>query len=159
MATRREVARFDSSCLRPRLIRSDALSGWPNPNVSDSCRSVADVTLQSRIPSLTPAKPHRSPGEAPSTHLAALGWRAHSAVNVRTGAGSVGRSEPAPTEPSDDEDSGSRQHQLQWIAGASHALPLERPKEVAAAINQFIFTLNDVGPEPAAEVRVVRGRW
>ena len=28
--------------------------------------------------------------------------------------------------------------ELRWLAGASHALPLERPKEVAAAINRFI---------------------
>ncbi len=28
--------------------------------------------------------------------------------------------------------------QLHWIAAASHSLPLEKPKEVAAAINQFI---------------------
>ena len=28
--------------------------------------------------------------------------------------------------------------QLYWVAGASHALPLERPKDVAAAINRFI---------------------
>ncbi len=27
---------------------------------------------------------------------------------------------------------------LRWVVGASHSLPLERPKEVAAAINQFI---------------------
>jgi pimeloyl-ACP methyl ester carboxylesterase len=28
--------------------------------------------------------------------------------------------------------------ELQWIAGASHFLPLERPAEVAAALNGFI---------------------
>ena len=28
--------------------------------------------------------------------------------------------------------------QLQWFAGASHSLPLERPEEVAAAINRFL---------------------
>lgn len=33
--------------------------------------------------------------------------------------------------------------QLQWVAGASHSLPLERPQEVAEAINRFVF------PDPA----------
>jgi len=28
--------------------------------------------------------------------------------------------------------------QLHWIEGASHALPLEQPAKVPAAINQFI---------------------
>ena len=28
--------------------------------------------------------------------------------------------------------------ELRWIAGASHFLPLERPAEVAAVVNEFI---------------------
>ena len=32
--------------------------------------------------------------------------------------------------------------QLQWMAGASHSLPLERPQEVAEAINRFVFSLD-----------------
>jgi pimeloyl-ACP methyl ester carboxylesterase len=28
--------------------------------------------------------------------------------------------------------------ELQWITGASHFLPLERPAEVAAAVNAFV---------------------
>ena len=35
---------------------------------------------------------------------------------------------------------------LHWVAGASHSLPLERPKDVAAAINQFI-RFRDVPPQ------------
>ena len=31
--------------------------------------------------------------------------------------------------------------QLRWVAGASHSLPLERPREVAEAINRFVFSL------------------
>ena len=31
--------------------------------------------------------------------------------------------------------------QLRWVAGASHSLPLERPREVAAAINRFVFSV------------------
>ena len=33
--------------------------------------------------------------------------------------------------------------QLRWVSGASHSLPLERPQEVAQAINRFVF------PDPA----------
>lgn len=31
--------------------------------------------------------------------------------------------------------------QLRWVAGASHSLPLERPQEVAEAINRFVNSL------------------
>lgn len=31
--------------------------------------------------------------------------------------------------------------QLRWVAGASHSLPLERPQEVAEAINRFVSSL------------------
>jgi pimeloyl-ACP methyl ester carboxylesterase len=34
--------------------------------------------------------------------------------------------------------------ELQWIAGASHFLPLERPAEVAAAVNEFIKRVEKV---------------
>ena len=30
---------------------------------------------------------------------------------------------------------------LRWVAGASHSLPLERPQEVAEAINRFVFSV------------------
>ena len=31
--------------------------------------------------------------------------------------------------------------QLHWVAGASHSLPLEKPQEVAEAINRFVFSV------------------
>ena len=31
--------------------------------------------------------------------------------------------------------------QLRWVPGASHSLPLERPQEVAEAINRFVLSL------------------
>jgi pimeloyl-ACP methyl ester carboxylesterase len=31
--------------------------------------------------------------------------------------------------------------QLRWVPGASHSLPLERPQEVAGAIDRFVFSL------------------
>ena len=31
--------------------------------------------------------------------------------------------------------------QLRWVPGASHSLPLEKPQEVADAIDRFVFSL------------------
>ena len=33
--------------------------------------------------------------------------------------------------------------QLHWIEGGSHALPLQKPAQVAAAINQFVHSRQD----------------
>ena len=54
------TSRFDSAKRFPRLIRSDALSGWLNPNRPDNSRSVAVVQRRhSSAATSRPAAPLR----------------------------------------------------------------------------------------------------